>query len=159
MNTAKAKRHSTRTPERVALPSQGNVAALIGRALCRALLFALVLALLLSLPCTLIALSADDPNALILPLALTVLAFAATVCGFVMRRGSRLSPLVCGALGGLGLLALWFALSCLLPDHLRGSLAPPLVWGLRGGVMLFCLLGAAMGANLPRGRRSRRKRS
>lgn len=158
MNTAKnGKTH--RRAARAATPTEQHPLLLLARAVLRGVLIALICALVISPIAAIIAYMSADPDSLLLPLGLGTLAVVALVCGLITRRYARLSPLLCGTLGGLALLALWFVLSCLLPDDLRGSFSPAVGWGLRGGVIIFSLLGAAMGANMPKKNRRPKRRA
>lgn len=156
MTTAKMK-NSRRAPDRQ-VPADRSLPARLAFSLLRGMLSALVCALLLSLLATAIAYASADPDRLVLPLGLGVLALASVTCGLVTRRASHLSPLLCGFLGGLALLILSFVLSWLLPTALRGGFSPAMTWGLRGGTLAFSLLGASMGANLPKKKRRPRRR-
>lgn len=112
----------------------------------------------LSLASTAVAYTSTDPDRLVIPLALGTIAVSATAAGFVSRLSCKAAPLVCGSLCGLSLLMLCFFFSCFLPDSLRGGMPAALSWGLRGGVMVFCILGAFMAANMPQKGRSKRKK-
>jgi hypothetical protein len=116
-----------------------------------ALGWSLALGLLASFAATGIALAAPDPNALLAPLACGVSAVCALACGFLTRHRARLSPLLCGVLSGALLVALFWLMGALFPsDH---AWASPIAWGLRGGMLVFSLLGASLGANLPKKKR------
>ena len=153
MNTAQRKKLH-RSVERATPPSD-SLPLLLARAVLRGVLCATGVVLVLSLVAAAVAYAGANPDRLITPLGLAVLAVAALICGMVTRRAARRSPLLCGSLGGLALLCVWFSLSCLLPDDLRGSFPTGVGWGLRGGTLFFSLLGASMGANLPKKRRRR----
>ncbi len=116
-----------------------------------ALAWSLCLGLVASFGATAIALAAPDPNALIAPLACAVAAVCALLCGFLTRHRARLSPLWCGLAAGGAMVALFWLMGALLPsDH---AWPAGVAWGLRGGMLVFALLGALLGANLPKKRR------
>ncbi|MBO5898293.1 MAG: hypothetical protein J6R04_04700, partial [Clostridia bacterium] len=94
--------------------------------------------------------------ALITPLACGVSAVCALACGFLTRHRARLSPLLCGALSGAVLVALFWLMGALFPSE--HAWAPPIAWGLRGGMLVFALLGASLGANLPKKKRRPKRR-
>ena len=157
MNISKKKKRTTRDTSRS--DGQSTRFSLIARAVGQGVAFAALVGALLSLVAALVAYSAGDPDSLVLPLGFGALALSALVCGFDTRRRARTSPLLCGMLSGFALLLMLFFFSCFLPDSLRGTWSPAASWGLRGGVVLFCMLGAVMNANLPRAKRGKRKRS
>ena len=120
------------------------------------LLATIVIGLALSLIATAIAYTSDDPDKLLWPLALGILGLISLICGFVTRRVCRLPLLPSGAAAGLALLLLSFVLSYPF-GNVATNLSTALSWGLRGGMILLCLLGAAMGANLPKKHRKKRR--
>ncbi len=156
MNTTAKKRHTL--PDGTAgTPDRGTL-SLLARGTLRGIITATLGGAVLSLACTAIAYTNADPDALITPLALGTLAVSAAAGGFATWCSCRTAPLVCGSLCGLSLLLIFFFFSCFLPDALRGGTSDALSWGLRGGVMVFCLLGALMAANMPKKGRGKRKK-
>ena len=130
------------------------------RAIAKSLLVSLIFMLVLSLPAAGAAYAGADPDAMITPMALSVLALGATAMGWCMRRYSHAPAWGCGALGGGVLLLLLGICQLFLPDGARtGTSFPLLFWGGRVGAILFCLLGAMMAANAPGRRKKRRRRS
>ena len=121
-----------------------------------ALAWSLAFGLLASFAATGIALATPDPNALITPLACGVSAVCALLCGFLTRHRARLSPLLCGAIAGAVLVALFWLMGALFPADRAWPAA--LAWGLRGGMLVFSLLGASLGANLPKKKRRPKRR-
>lgn len=125
----------------------------------RGIITATLSGMALSLAATAAAYTSANPDLLIMPLALGTLAVSTTAAGFAAWRSCRMAPLACGSLCGLSLLLIFFFFSCFLPDSLCSGMPAALSWGLRGGVMVFCILGALMAANMPkRGRGKRKKR-
>ena len=124
-------------------------------ALTRALAWSLGLGLIASLVATAAALASPDPNALIAPLSCAITAICSLVGGFVTRRRTRHSPLLCGAIAGAMLVALFGLLGAILPT--THAWPASVAWGLRGGMLAFALLGASLGSNLPK--KCRRKTS
>ena len=126
-------------------------ARLLLTSLALALAWSMGVGLIASFAATAAALAAPDPNALIAPLGCAVAALCALVCGFLTRHRSHLSPLLCGVPAGGVLVVLFWLLGVLFPT----SHAWPagIAWGLRGGMLVFSLLGASLGANLPKKRR------
>ena len=139
-------------------PSEQSMPALLARALTKATLAGICTVVLLSLVCALIALLCDHPDALIRPMALASLALGSLVSGWVSRRTCRLSPMLCGGLGALALVLIGLLVCCFVPADLHGTFSSGLAWAIRGGVVLFCWLGASMGANQPKSKRRPRRR-
>lgn len=156
MNTT-AKRHRTVNEQRSGAAGQ-TMPSLLARATLRGSAAAVVSGAVLSLTATAIAYMNADPDALITPLALAALTVSCVVDGFVSWRSCRAAPLLCGALSGLSLLLISFFFSCFLSDGLRSSMSAGLSWGLRGGILLFCILGSLMAANMPKGKRAKHKK-
>lgn len=129
-------------------------ARLLLTSLALALAWSMGLGLIASFAATAIALATADPHALLSPLACAVAALCALVCGFLTRHRSRMSPLLCGALSGALLVVLFWLLGVLFPADRAWPTA--LAWGLRGGMLVFSLLGASLGANLPKKSRHNR---
>jgi hypothetical protein len=154
MNTT-AKSNRTKKSARAAAESPATLQ--LARAVGCGLLAAIACGLVLSLVAAGIAYASADPDALILPLALGILGLTSLICGFVTRRVSRLPLLPSGGSAGLALLLLSFVLSYPFGGE-PNSLSPTHVWVLRGGIVALTLLGAAMGATLPKKRRKGSKR-
>lgn len=121
-----------------------------------ALAWSLALGLVASLGATAIALASPDPSALLTPLALAATALCALLCGFLTSHRAHLSSLLCGVLAGGAHVALFWLMGALFPtDH---AWASPVAWGLRGGMLVFAVLGAALGSSLPKRRRRTKRR-
>jgi putative membrane protein (TIGR04086 family) len=151
-STAKMPTHTANRPN-----ENKSAFALWSKATARGCLIALAATAVLSAVAAGIAYATADPDALVMPLALCVLALCPLIGGLVTYRSRRASPLLCGAFTGLGLLFVYFVFSCLLPDALRGAWPSGIRWGLRGGVMAFSLLGAILGSYAPKKRRKKRR--
>ena len=156
MNTTAKKRRSIK--DNTTSATIQSTPLLFAHATLRGSIAATLCAAILSLVTALISYMNADPDSLLTPLALAVLAISATIAGFVAWRSARTAPLLCGVLCGLILILLFFFFSCFFPDSLRSSWSPGLLWGLRGGVMLFCVLGAIMAANMPTSKRAKHKK-
>ena len=97
----------------------------------------------------------SDPDLTLLPLSIGVTALSTLLGGLVTRRTSHLSPLACGLAHGACFLLLTMALAGLADtdDAMRAALR----WGLRASALAFSILGALMGANLPKARKRKRR--
>ncbi|MBR0442760.1 MAG: TIGR04086 family membrane protein [Clostridia bacterium] len=153
-----AKKHRNKAIEKTFSNTDGSILSRFARATMHGCIAAVATGAILSLVCALIAYACADPDAVLPPLALGVIALCALAAGLFSWRKARSSPLLCGALSGLSLMLLAFFFSCFLPDTLRGTIPASMSWGLRGGMLVFCVLGAIMAANMPRGNKVKRKR-
>lgn len=161
---ASRKRSSTPRPSsRTArIPNAGESSlspARFAKATLRGILLAIASATLLSAGAAGIAYATADPDALVTPLSLCVIALSSLIGGLVTYRTLRASPFLCGAACGLGLLFIFFVISCLLPDTMRGQWPSGLSLGLRGGMLAFSLLGAILASYAPARRKHKRKRA
>ena len=154
---ASAKKRPTATMG-AATSNRESTLARLAQATLRGGVGGLVTALVLSLIGALIAYLNADPNALVWPLALGSLALSCIVAGFLAQKTYRSAPVVSGGVCALALLIVFWLLSALLPDGMGNSLSAGVRWGMRGGAVGFCVLGSLMAANLPRGKRGKRKK-
>ena len=159
MKTTTKRSHTTQKRPRTAeRPIENATPPLrLAKATARGCLFALLATIVLSAITAAVAYATADPDALVVPLSLCVMAISPLIGGLVTYRSCRISPLLCGALSALALLFFYFVLSYLLPDELRGQWPSGLRWGLRGGVLAFSLIGAVMGAYAPKKRKRKRR--
>ena len=141
-----------------AASTQPNTLAHLAKATLRGSAWGLISSLVLSLLSALIAYLNADPDALLWPLALGSLALSCIIAGFFSQRAWRAAPLISGGVCALALLMVFWLLGALLTDGVRASLSAGLRWGMRGGAVGFCILGALMAANMPRGKRVKRKK-
>ena len=141
-----------------ATTAQPNTLARLGTATVRGSAWGLISAFVLSLVAALIAYLNADPNALLWPLALGCLVLSCVIAGFFSQRSYKAAPVVCGGVCGLALVIIFWLLSSLVPHDALGSLSSGVRWGLRGGAVGFCILGALMAANMPRGKRTKRRK-
>lgn len=138
--------------------TEPNTLARLSAATVRGSAWGVISSLLLSLVAALIAYLNADPDALLWPLALGCLALSCMIAGFFSQRSYKAAPIVCGSVCALVLLIVLWLLGALLPEDVCSSLSSGMRWGMRGGALGFCILGALMAANLPRGKRAKRKR-
>ena len=138
--------------------AQPNTLARLAGATLRGGAWGLILALVLSLVGALIAYLNADPDALLVPLALGSLSLSCLVAGFFAQHSYKSAPIVCGGVCAIALLIVCWLLGALLPDGTHATLSAGARWGMRGGAVAFCMLGALMAANLPRGKRGKRKK-
>jgi putative membrane protein (TIGR04086 family) len=138
--------------------TQPNTLARLAGATLRGGAWGLILALVLSLVGALIAYLNADPDALLVPLALGSLSLSCLVAGFFAQRSYKSAPIVCGGVCAIALLIVCWLIGALLPDSTNATLSTTARWGMRGGAVAFCMLGALMAANLPRGKRGKRKK-
>lgn len=159
MKATKKRPSRAKQPTRTSDHATENTSTLAqwGKATAHGCLISLAATAVLSALAAGIAYATADPDALVMPLALCVLALCPLIGGLVTYRARRASPLLCGVFNGLGLLFVYFVLSYLLPDALRGAWPSGIRWGLRGGVMAFSLFGAILGSYAPKKRRRKRR--
>lgn len=155
---ATAKKRPTAASGTVSTSTQPNTLARLAGATLRGGAWGLILALVLSLVGALIAYLNADPDALLAPLGLGSLALSFLVAGFFAQRSYKSAPIVCGGLCAIALLIVCWLLSALLPDSTNATLSTTARWGMWGGAVAFCMLGALIAANMPRGKRGKRKK-
>ena len=129
----------------------------IARATGIAMIASLLLALLLLLVASGIAVSYSDPDALLLPFSLLILALSSLFCGVIAMRLSHAEALPTGISAGALWVLITFTLSLIVGDGI-GSLPSVYSFALRIPQLLLVLLGAFIAKRRPRKITSRRRR-
>ncbi len=140
------KRADTRRSARI---TEKSPLARIARGAGLSLLFTCLFSFLLLLTAAGISSAYTDPDALLFPLSLLILALSSILCGMTATRLSRAEPLPTGLFSGVLWVLFTFLLSFFVGDGV-GALPSVYSFALRIPQLLLVLLGAFIAKRRPR---------